>query len=427
MNYYNTEACKRLANELGVKDAFLFSCIKLAKNPAQYKVLIIDKKGGGKRTIIEPPEKIKTIQRRIVDFLKTKQHEKYCAYGFVKGKNNVMNAKIHVGQNYIYKIDLKDYFPSIKAGRIYKMLITKPFSFSICYAAVITNLLCHMGRLYQGAPSSPFIANIVTRKLDNALLILSKEHYCRYSRYADDITFSTHLSEFPMEIMNKMKSIVEKEMFIINEKKTKLQSKKKRQIVTGIVVNKKPNLKRDYYKDLRAKLYTWSKTGLDACSQRNNMTREKFPKYILGKIAYYKSVVGEDNNCYMRICALYNNAVGASHFRNISLVYKLSNSTYLLSQGQYQAAGNDCALVLDKFLQDICSKHAVKTPKRPTISEYNEALRTSSIIDIPKWRLIQSIADTRNNYCAHNNAQQPNSVQIEKMITDTKYIIQNVT
>src|SRR5690606_12917628 len=142
-------------------------------------------------------------------------------------------------------------------------------------ATILAQICCHNGILPQGAPTSPIISNMICVRLDAKLQQLAKEHQCTYSRYADDITFSTNRSSFPsalaylsdigqIEIGNELSIIIEENGFQINPKKTRLQSKHQRQEVTGLTVNRYPNVQRRYIKQIRGILHAWKKYGLDA-------------------------------------------------------------------------------------------------------------------------------------------------------------------
>ena len=428
--YYNRLECEQLAINLNIKPAFLYTCLKLTKDYNNYKAIKIPKKDGSYRVIMEPNKKLKIIQRKIVEYLKNFQKEKFCAYGFIKGKSNVDNAKIHVNKKYIYKIDLKDYFPSIMSGRIFKMFSVRPFSFSRATATILTNLICFNNTLAQGFPSSPYISNIITRRLDNSLLKLAKKYKCNYTRYADDITFSTNLTSFPYQLTDEIKVIINNEMFTINEKKTKILSSNTRQIVTGIVVNKKTNLKRNYYRELRQILYYWNKKGDNACCTKNGLSIQKLHKYILGKLAYYKSIVGENNNCYLRLCAAYNSATNSQYFK-VPIKHELIASRYILKTGNLKEAGSSAGNVLEKFLQSLCLINNIQnitvngknqSIMDTTIDPLKNILKSNNIINSVQAKEIEKLNSIRI-ICSHSKKTSPSYDDIIDIINGTEKII----
>lgn len=433
MIIYNVEQSKILASNLGVKPAFLYLCLELSRDNGNYRIIKLPKKDGTFRTIVEPPKGIKIIQRKIVEYLKRFQKEKYCAYGFVKGKNNVGNANLHINKKFIFKTDLKDYFTSIQSGRIYKMFLSEPFLFCKSDATILTNLLCFNNTLAQGFPSSPYVSNIVTRRLDNALIALSQKYKCNYSRYADDITFSTNSIAFPVQynkFFSDLKEIITKEMFVINDKKTQLLSSKTRQIVTGIVVNEKLNLKRSYYRQLRQILYTWEKDGITICSKKNNMSEDKLKRYVLGKLAYYKSVVGQGNACYLRLCNSYNTAINSEFFK-VPINYKLNTAKHILKSGNIKPAGNSAADVLEEFLQSLCFKNGITNVvfnKKSTsvkdlpIDPLKNELKTKGVINSVQAKEIDKLNAIRI-LCNHKKQTNPSRKNIEDLIDGTEKLI----
>ncbi len=248
----------------------------VSKRDEKYFHFEIPKKSGGIRSISSPDKFLKKIQRRIVFVLDALYTPKSSANGFVTGRGIVSNAKGHIGRKYVYNIDLKDFFPTIHYGRIKNVLQIAPFKASPEIAHLIAHLSCYKGVLPQGSPLSPMLTNIVCQSLDYHLVKLAKHYRCFYSRYADDITFSSDKNIFSKEkFKNELNTIITKQGFKINEEKTRLQKHTQRQEVTGIIVNTKSNLKRDYIKKVRAMLYNWENKGLDYCQTK---LIEKYPK-----------------------------------------------------------------------------------------------------------------------------------------------------
>ena len=169
--------------------------------------------------------------------------------------------------------------------------------------------------LPQGAPTSPILTNIVCRNLDRHLAGLAKRFKANYSRYADDITFSAYKNIFQQDsaFMQELKRIIEEEQGLtINQEKTRLQTKRQRQEVTGLVVNKKVNVSQRYVKQLRLWLHYWEKFGLEKAQQfflqqyikqRGNVKSHKshIENVIGGKLDYMRMVVGESNPAYKKL------------------------------------------------------------------------------------------------------------------------------
>lgn len=224
---------------------------------------------------------------------------------------------MHEKQRYVINIDLENFFPSISFTRVFGMFSTYPFDFNRDVSTVLSQICCFQGALPQGAPTSPIISNYICRSLDNKLTKLARKYQFKYTRYADDITFSTSYKEITPEIgiideLNcfqlgeEFEKIIKDEGFVINQNKVRLQSFKERQMVTGLVVNKKANLRRDYIKNIRAMLHCWEKFGIIEAQKKfnakyPNKKPELFKKTLNGRINFIKQVKGDRDPIYRKL------------------------------------------------------------------------------------------------------------------------------
>lgn len=290
-------------------------------NPERYRTFQIPKKIRGEfRTIDAPESTLKYLQQGLNLVLQTVYPPHPAAMGFVPHRSVVTGAKMHLGQRLVYNIDLKDFFHSITSGRLYKRLSAKPFSLNKEVASLITDLCCYTdseGRslLPMGAPTSPTVTNIICERMDRKLSHLAKAYGLKYSRYADDITFSGMGNVF-MEgsrFIASMRNIIEhEEGFTINSDKTRLCHQGMRQEVTGITVNGKGNVSRRYVKQLRTMLHNWEMDGhnsAQATFERHYEPKNTRPSggsppiyhienVIAGKLLYLKMVKGETDSTY---------------------------------------------------------------------------------------------------------------------------------
>lgn len=290
----------------------------------RYKHFEIRKKTGGARLITSPRnQSFMLILRYVNDILKALYTPSEFAMGFAEGRSVVTNASIHIGQNYIFNIDLKDFFSSIEQARVWKRLQLEPIGLKRPLASIIAGL-CSMkvkdeeGKaryiLPQGAPTSPIITNMICDTLDRRLAGLAKRFGLRYSRYADDISFSSMHNVYHAggEFRTELVRIIESQGFKINSKKTRQQKVGGHQEVTGIVVSDKLNVTQRYVRDIRNILYIWDRYGY------NTAFNKFYPKYQVekghvkksnpdmvnvldGKLLYLKMVKGEDDNTYRRL------------------------------------------------------------------------------------------------------------------------------
>lgn len=303
------------------------------KSPSlQYKTFTIPKKTGGTREISAPVTPIKIIQRKLNTVLQNVCKDIYkkqdLVHGFRYGKSVCTNAKIHEKKEYVFNIDLLDFFPSINFGRVYGMFKGKRYKLPEKVAAVLARICCYNNQLPQGAPTSPIVSNMICARLDNELYRLARSFDCRYTRYADDITFSTDRPEFPAELADvtqlisrsrlkavagkELNAIVEKNGFLINTCKVRIQNRHGRQCVTGLIVNEFPNVSRKYTNQIRAMLHSWKVDGLAGAEkkflEKNNKKRwpfesgNLFRQVVKGKINFLKMVRGNQNATYQKFC-----------------------------------------------------------------------------------------------------------------------------
>ena len=309
------------------------------RTASRYRSFTIPKKSGGVRTISAPMKMLKSFQTYTNCILQAFYEAPDCVTGFVPSKSVVDNAERHVGQVYVFNTDLKDFFPSISQARVWGALQTRPFGFGKTVASAIAGLCCiqvedgpetenqdggektekkYRYVLPQGSPCSPVLTNIVCHNLDWKLQGLARRFNLRYSRYADDITFSSahNVYQEDGEFMTELRRIVTGQRFAINEKKTRLQKKGGRQEVTGLVVSDRVNVSREYVRDLDNLLYIWERHGVNAAfakfmtrySPKQNL-RQATPdmaNVIGGKLMYLKMVKGDGSPVWRRLQKRFN-------------------------------------------------------------------------------------------------------------------------
>ncbi|MFV1873826.1 MAG: retron Ec67 family RNA-directed DNA polymerase/endonuclease, partial [Oleiphilus sp.] len=306
----NITTKKALAELLGVKATFLTNVLYRIRPENQYTQFTIPKKTGGVRKINAPVDKLKSLQSRLSTLLldcideinkakfpnselnkvrdknsKSNNHEALkvkvpnseikqpsLSHGFVRKRSIITNAMMHIGQKNVLNIDLEDFFDNFNFGRVRGFFIkNENFKLDPHIATVIAQIACYNNKLPQGSPCSPVITNLITHVLDIRLAALAEKYSCIYSRYADDLSFSTRETVFPRQLMRldngeyaagkKLKSEIKRAGFSINDKKTRIQFKDSRQDVTGLVVNQKPSVKKEYWRRVKAQCHSLFRTG----------------------------------------------------------------------------------------------------------------------------------------------------------------------
>jgi len=235
-----------LARRLGVPEEALRSF-----RPA-YREARIPKRRGGHRILQVPDPGTMDLQRRILRRLLGRLRSHDAAYGFERGRSIAHNAAQHCGRAIVLRFDAVDFFPATRAARVERMFLRLGWNREA--AALLTRLVTHDGGLPQGAPTSPRLSNLVNRGLDSELAGRIGRLRGRYTRYADDVTIS-----FPEDWIGtpeRAREIVRKSFAIrgyrLHGRKCSVRRRHQRQVVTGLVVNRRPALPRPLRRLLRA-------------------------------------------------------------------------------------------------------------------------------------------------------------------------------
>lgn len=305
--FYSLKKPTDIANLLEISYSELIYHIYLVQSEKRYKTFDIPKKSGGTRQISTPKTALKIIQRKLNQVLQAVYQIKPSVHGFVSSKNVVTNAQNHVKKRYILNIDLKDFFPSVNFGRVRGMFIATPYGLHPDVATVLAQICCYNHQLPQGAPTSPIITNMICAKMDGQLQRLAKECKATYTRYADDMTFSTSLPKFPKDLAyiineedqekltigNTLLKIIKENGFELNDKKIRLQLRGNHQEVTGLTTNVFPNVDRNYVRQIRAMLHAWSKFGLEAAAKEYSIKYESKSRLVNNEKLEFKPVIRE--------------------------------------------------------------------------------------------------------------------------------------
>ena len=303
-------------------------CIK------RYTTFSIKKKSGAGRMINAPVGGLKSILRSLNFVLHCVYEPNDAATGFVPGKSIVDNAKKHAGHHYVYNLDLKDFFHSFDRNRVKMGFLYPPFNLNgdkeplaFLLASLCTHPIEIDGTvktvLPQGSPTSPTLTNILCIKLDRRLTGLANRFGATYTRYADDITFSSpHNIYANNEFHQELKRIIEEDqVLIINPKKTRLQKSGYRQEVTGLIVNEKVNIGKRYVKQIRMWLYYWEKYGyekaqaiftMDYIKDKGHTKRHhaQLENVLDGKLEFLKMVKGGEDKMYRGLKGRFDKLIG---------------------------------------------------------------------------------------------------------------------
>ena len=355
-----------VAELLGIEDRSLRYFLYAIKPDNMYSEFIIKKKNGEDRYINAPDERLKNIQRKMAYILNCVYKVKPAAHGFALEKNIITNAQNHVKRKYVFNIDLENFFEQIHFGRVRGMLMKPPYSIGSEAALVIAQIACYKGKLPQGAPTSPILTNMVCSPLDTQLTKLAKKYNLHYTRYADDISFSSYKEELPKGIMyedeegvhvgKELREVLSQNSFTVNKTKTRIFNHRKRQEVTGLVVNEFVNIRRGYIKKLRAILYHCKQDGIyetakvyvergncknsaiiDMVKNESEENKEKvegwFKEVLKGKLGYIRYVKGKNHYVFLKYAKELNELYGEEVFyidEELKLLDKIEKSVFIL-------------------------------------------------------------------------------------------------
>jgi RNA-directed DNA polymerase len=318
------------------------------------RIELAKRTGSQPREIHAPIKPIKDMQRTLATVLAGCYEPPVNVHGFVPGRSPVSNARQHQQQKWILKVDLENFFPSINFGRVRGMFMAFPFEYPADVATLLAQLCCYRNQLPQGAPTSPIVSNFICRRLDVQLAKIARDERCYYTRYADDICLSTNRKAFPAGLASRdvgnvllgapVTEAIRENGFRVNLSKTRLIRHTRRQRVTGLVVNEKVNVDRDYVRSLRNLLYVWRRYGEEKA--RESFQKANFPVnrppekpparfnlVIQGRVQHVGSVKGWTNRVYRSLAhSLYE--LDDTFRPRTSLTLESAQQVHLYTEGK---------------------------------------------------------------------------------------------
>ncbi|USS90748.1 reverse transcriptase domain-containing protein [Fructilactobacillus carniphilus] len=285
------------------------------KNDELYHKAHISKKySDEKRCLTVPDRDLKDLQKIINELIKAQlkfnsfKFEKY-VQAYQDKKGIFTNAQMHRNKKYLLHLDLKNFFPTIHFGRV-SGLLHKSYLFGLNkqMAFFFANILTYKGELPQGSPTSPIISNLIGKRLDQQIVRVALKFHFTYSRYADDLTFSTNDSNIIRNKLFSFKSeiykIVNKNGFKINDKKTIISGPNVRHEVTGLSNNKRVSVTDDFYKKTRAmvnNIYVknFFFDGSYFCKLNSEKSIRIAIQKISGRYAFIKDIEDKNRNMYI--------------------------------------------------------------------------------------------------------------------------------
>lgn len=277
-----------------------------------YREFKIPKANGTYRLIEAPVKKLMQILHRFNHYLQSAYYvyQTPASYGFIisaknekQPKNILENARKHLGHKYMMKMDFKDFFHQINKQRLFKMFKTVPFHFNRKSAQILANLFTYKERLPMGAPTSPVLSNFACIDFDNELQNWAEKRQITYTRFADDLTFSSDLEKFTNVHLNQVLDICNKHQLKLNEHKTKFYDENDPKEVTGLVLHKTVDTPQMFYRELSDDLRRLKSLVEAGFIVKQNYEDEVFKKYkqeVKGKINFIGMIEGYDSQIFYR-------------------------------------------------------------------------------------------------------------------------------
>lgn len=257
-----------------------------------YRRFQIKKRSGGLREICEPLPSLKEIQRWILDNILTSMNISPAAKAYFKGASIRANAKFHVRQPVVLKLDVKDFFPNIERQRVYEVFYNVGYTKAV--ANLLANLCCLNGCLPQGAPTSAALSNVVMKQVDARIWEHAKRHALRFTRYADDLTISGSVS--PKSTIRFVRRELNSVGLTLNEEKVQVLRRGARQIVTGVVVNEKLRVPRSVRREFRKNIHYLQKFGVVGHARHSEQNGSQIVDQLIGHANYILSINKEDKD-----------------------------------------------------------------------------------------------------------------------------------
>ncbi len=288
---------------------------------AMYTVFAVPKGGGKQRLITAPDNRLKMLQRKIALLLDQLYRVRNPVHGFVQDRSVKSNAEAHIDRRHIVNLDLKDFFPSITENRIRGVLRSLGVDYRV--SEIVARVCCCNGCLPQGAPTSPVLSNMICYRLDTVLLQIAKGARAIYTRYADDITFSTYQPPAglfeggvppsgrfsPDALAAKLTEAISSNGFAINPDKAHYADRHARRMVTGLKINELINVDRRYVRNLRAALHSVEMLGVAEAQARFESKyggSTNLANHLSGKISWLGFIKGSADPLVRGIMLRFN-------------------------------------------------------------------------------------------------------------------------
>jgi RNA-directed DNA polymerase len=286
-----------------------------------YQKFEVSKGKGKKRVISAPDHRLKMMQTKIASSLAAIYRPRNSVHGFVEGRSVKTNATAHLRSKFVMNLDIEGFFTAITEQRVSGLISALGIDGRV--SEIVARICCNEGVLPQGAPSSPVISNMICFRMDKELQRIAKESRCIYTRYADDVTFSSYqpltlLFEGPPPpagnftpdlLKDRLLAAFRSNGFAINPQKVHYGDKHSRRTVTGLKINEMVNVDRKFVRNTRAALFVAEKQGVTAAQKilKDKYGREAgIASHLRGRISWVGHIKGPSDPVFRGLASRYN-------------------------------------------------------------------------------------------------------------------------
>ncbi|WP_350543936.1 retron St85 family RNA-directed DNA polymerase [Pseudoalteromonas sp. 5-MNA-CIBAN-0065] len=343
-----THLIDKVSTELGIGVSEIYA--QLPSAPLAYKTFKIPKKNGGFRQVSQPNKLVKSIQRGLIKLFISQFPVHRCANAYVEGKSLIDNAKPHLDNSFLLKLDFENFFPSISHHDLITYLELKNIELSSLDHIFIKNYLFKKNKnneyhLCIGAPSSPMISNILMYSFDEIVEEMCNLLGVQYTRYADDLTFSCNDYDTLQKSLHQVKEIVENYTFIkgltINNNKTTIVGKGRSRRVTGVIITNEgnPSVGRYTRKKIRAMLHHFNNKSLN---------KDDIP-YLHGIVSHINSI---EPNFYKKLKEQYGEVL-FSRLAKLSYIISKSKKEQEINKEESKKLKTTTSILRELGLSDL--------------------------------------------------------------------------
>lgn len=251
-----------------------------------YTEFSIPKKGGGERTIRPPLRVLRALQRTLLERICDRVRLRSCLHGSIRGRSIITHASAHVGREMVATLDIRKFFPSTTEAHVAPVLMAVGFRGNALEDALQLVLLD--GRLPEGAPTSPLLANLAFSGGDNRFIRICRRLHLEYSRYVDDIAVSGDYDFH--DLRGPFVDAIVASGYTVAEEKIRFAPGSRRQVITGLTVNQQLRPTKAFVASLKEDIRLCLDMGAATVADIHGLAVPKLKAQLSGRVAHVRHV-----------------------------------------------------------------------------------------------------------------------------------------